>query len=244
MEKHDIYNWNPLKRFGSYVKKYGLKYTFEYSIEKLFSPLLHVYYNSIRKRENFSLNGKEYQYFYHKYRSTWANERIVEIPYFKSLAESADSQYVLEIGNVLSHYLPVKYDILDKYENLPNIIQEDILSFKPKKRYKLIISISTFEHIGWDENPRNPEKVKAVIDHIKSFLEKDGELVFSVPINYNPELDKMIFNNEIKLSGKTYLKRSDRKNHWIETSEKEVLLSKYGSPYFCANALLIGRLRN
>jgi len=244
MEKHDIYNWKPSERFISYIKKYGLKYTIEYSMEKIFSPLLYIYYNKIKRKEYFSISNKEYPYFYHKYRSTWANERIVEISYFKSLVDMYDSKDILEIGNVLSHYFISKYDILDKYEKISNIIQEDILSYKPNKKYKLIISISTYEHIGWDENPRNPEKVKRVIEHIKSLLDKDGEMVFSIPINYNPELDRMIFNNEIKLNSKIYLKRTDRKNHWKETQEKNILLSKYGYPYFCANGLLIGSIKN
>lgn len=240
MGKYDIYNWSPEKRFFSYIKRYGLKYTLEYSFEKIFSPILHVYYNRLKRSKHFLFEDKSHNYFYHKYRSTWANERIVEIPIFKNLADKAKSEEVLEIGNVLSHYFDVKHDILDKYENLPHIIKEDILSYKPEKKYKLIISISTFEHIGWDENPRNPEKIMPVLEHIKSLLCDDGVLVFSVPTNYNPELDGMIFNNVIQLSKKIYLKRVDRKNRWVQAQENEIKNFKYGSPFFCANALLIG----
>ncbi|MGE3062352.1 MAG: hypothetical protein AB7T10_01805 [bacterium] len=244
MEKYDIYNWKLTERLQEYIKRYGLKYTVEYSLEKLFSPFLHIYYNKMKEHEKFIFKGGELYYFYHKYRSTWANERIVEIPIFKNLIDKFTSNQILEVGNVLSHYYKTDYDILDKYERMENIIQKDILSYLPEKKYKLIISISTFEHIGWDENPRNPEKVKEVIEHIKKLLDKDGELVFSVPINYNPELDKMIFSGEIKLNSKIYLIRTDRQNHWVEAQEKDILLSKYGYPYFCANGLLIGSIRN
>jgi SAM-dependent methyltransferase len=244
MEKHDIYNWGPLERLKSYIQKYGLRYTLEYSMEKIFSPILHIYYKKFKRPEKFIFEGKSLEYFYHKYRSTWANERIVEIPIFKEMLNETSPENTLEVGNVLSHYFEVKYDILDKYENLPNIIQEDILSFMPEKKYKLIISISTFEHIGWDENPRNPEKVKDVIAHIKCLLKDGGRLVFSVPVNYNPELDKMIFSGEINLEKKIYLKRTDKGNHWLEVNEKDILHSKYGNPYFCANALIIGFIKN
>ena len=244
MEKHDIYNWSPKERIVEYIRRYGLKYTFEYSMEKLFSPILHFYYNKLKKQEFFVFNGSEYPYFYHKYRSTWANERIVEIPFFKALTESMDFKHVLEIGNVMSHYLPVRYDILDKYENLPNIIQEDILSFMPEKKYKLIISISTFEHIGWDENPRDPGKVISVIEHIRKMLDKDGELVFSVPIDYNPELDRMILEGKINIFEKRYLIRKNRQNAWVEADEKEAMQTKYGRPYFCANGLMIAKIKN
>lgn len=243
MEKHDIYNWGPAERLAAYVRKYGLRYTLEYSMEKAFSPLLHIYYNRFKKAESFSFENRKLDYFYHKYRSTWANERIVEIPIFKEITSKFSSEETLEVGNVLSHYFTVGHDILDKYEKLDDVIQEDILSYSPGKKYGLIISISTFEHIGWDENPRNPSKVKDVISHIKSLLTENGKLVFSIPVNYNPELDKMIFNGEIKLEKKAYMKRIDRSNHWMEADENDILNSQYGNPYFCANALLIGTIK-
>jgi len=51
---------------------------------------------------------------------------------------------------VLSHYFAVKHDIVDKYEIAPSVVNEDLVNFKPGKKYDLIVSISTLEHVGWD----------------------------------------------------------------------------------------------
>jgi len=58
---------------------------------------------------------------------------------------------ILEIGNVLSRHIKLEHDILDKYETAKGVINEDIVDFKSEKKYDLIISISTLEHVGWDE---------------------------------------------------------------------------------------------
>ena len=38
------------------------------------------------------------------------------------------------------------------------VINEDITYFQPNHKYDLIVSISTFEHIGFDEDPRDTVK--------------------------------------------------------------------------------------
>jgi cyclopropane fatty-acyl-phospholipid synthase-like methyltransferase len=39
------------------------------------------------------------------------------------------------------------------------MINEGVVDFHPSKRYDIIVSISTFEHIGLDEKPKDPKKV-------------------------------------------------------------------------------------
>jgi cyclopropane fatty-acyl-phospholipid synthase-like methyltransferase len=36
------------------------------------------------------------------------------------------------------------------------MINEGVVDFHPSKRYDIIVSISTFEHIGLDEKPKDP----------------------------------------------------------------------------------------
>ena len=74
---------------------------------------------------------------------------------------------MLEVGNVLSHYQRVCHDIVDKYEAREGVINEDVVSFDPGRRYALIVSISTLEHVGWDENPRETDKVSRALDNLE-----------------------------------------------------------------------------
>jgi hypothetical protein len=38
--------------------------------------------------------------------------------------------------------------VLDKYEQAPGVINEDVVSFSPPQKYDLIVSVSTLEHVG------------------------------------------------------------------------------------------------
>ena len=105
-------------------------------------------------------HGLSHEYFYNSYNFTWCNERIVEVPIIMRFIEEAGNKRILEVGNVLSHYVAHDHDVVDKYERSSMIINEDIAHFRSEKPYDLIVSISTLEHIGWDESDsRNPERL-------------------------------------------------------------------------------------
>jgi hypothetical protein len=111
-------------------------------------------------RKTFIFNGKTYYYFVHKYNTTWKNERAVEVPIIWDIVREhyRQGKRVLEVGNVLSHYFRIFHDVLDKYEVAEGVINQDVVDFKPAWKYDLIVSISTLEHVGWDEEPKEPEK--------------------------------------------------------------------------------------
>ena len=44
---------------------------------------------------------------------------------------------------MLSYYFQVSHDILDKYEIVEGIINEDVVDYKSSKKYDLIISVLT-----------------------------------------------------------------------------------------------------
>ena len=143
--------------------------------------------------KKFSFQKKEYNYFIHPYNHTWANERAIEVPLIMDkISRLPDKSEILEIGNVLTHYYPIKHDVVDKYENGKNVINEDVVSFNPKKRYDFIFGISTIEHVGWDEIPKDPLKIPAAIRNLRKLLKENGEIVITVPVGYNPHLDKLI----------------------------------------------------
>ena len=44
---------------------------------------------------------------------------------------------LLEIGNVLSHYFKWDHDVVDKYEKVEGVINEDVVDFRPSKKYDI-----------------------------------------------------------------------------------------------------------
>jgi len=196
-------------------------------------------------RPSFTFNGEKYAYFWHEYNMTWRGERAVEIPIVRKMVEQAAGKRVLEVGNVLSHYFNFPHDIVDKYEVAPQVKNEDIVTFRPKGgAYDLIISISTLEHVGWDEKPQNPQKFARAFKNLMGpCLKPGGILVVTLPVGHNPVLDQAVRHGKIRFTQKHYLKRLGRVNHWVETDPTSVQGSKEMDPYPFANALFVGIYR-
>ena len=185
-------------------------------------------------------DGVEHRYFFHVYNRTWLNERAVELPVVWRYVQECPAGRILEVGNVLSHYFRVRHDILDKYEQAPGVVNEDVVSYRPEQPYDLIVSISTLEHVGWDEEPREEEKVGQALDHLRSLLAPGGRMVITVPLGHNDHLDRLIREKRCGFDRMLFLKRTSADNRWTETSWEEVKDARYGSPYRAANGLVIG----
>jgi cyclopropane fatty-acyl-phospholipid synthase-like methyltransferase len=148
----------------------------------------------------------------------------------------------LEVGNVLSHYYPVHHDIVDKYEKAPGVTNVDIRNFDTPKDYDLIVSISTIEHVGYDEaefekapgddeaplkaqeskDSKSPEEpVSIAIENLKSHLSQAGKIVITVPLGYNPALDRLLKEKKI-FTDIRYLKRISKNNIWREANGTEI----------------------
>lgn len=191
----------------------------------------------------FPFQGKKLPYFYNRYNTTWKNERTVEVPividYIKGFYSR--KKRILEFGAVLVHYYPAKWDILDKYERGKGIINKDIIDFKPLNKYDMIVSISTLEHVGFDEEIKDSAKISEAIRNIrKNFLNPGGIGVITMPIGYNAEMDRLLFANKLEFDKKIFMKRINKKNQWIEIIEEEAKKIKYGKPFSSANSIVIG----
>lgn len=211
----------------------------------LFKIATHYYVNRVRSLfSTFMVSSKKYHYFCHRYNATWRNERGVEVPIVWQEVQQAQKQNkrILEIGNVLSHYFPVTHDVVDKYEQAPGVVNEDIITFKPQKKYDLIVSISTLEHVGWDETPKDKLKTKKAMQAIKKMLTKNGEAVITIPLGYNPHLDILLKREAITFDTTHYLKKTSELNTWAETNSSIVGKIRYGKPFENANGLVIGKL--
>ena len=149
----------------------------------------------------FVFNGKSYNYFKHWYNETWKNDRAIEIPISFEVIKKYEN--ILEVGNVLSHYKTFKHDIIDLYEKDIGVINEDIRTFKTDKKYDLIISISTLEHI--DENDGKGEKgILDAFDNMRSLLTPKGNIFITFPIGAHVDLDNLFRNNKLGLK-ETYV---------------------------------------
>lgn len=192
----------------------------------------------------FTFRGHSYRYFWHRYNATWRNERAIEVPIARSFLAGVSPDDVLEIGNVLSHYGPVSHGVVDKYEQTEGVRNEDVCDFRTNKRYELILSISTLEHVGWDEEPRDETKVLRAIENVCGLLAPEGKLVVTIPVGYNPAIDHMIEQGRISFTERTYLKRNPRRNQWHEVSDVEVRHPQYDRQTNCAHELLVGIIGN
>ncbi len=210
------------------------------TVGSIINVFYYYYYTKIKSKESFVFQGTTYYYFYHRYNNTWRNERAVEIPIIWNIVKENKDKIILEVGNVLSHYFNVNYDIVDKYEKTEAVINEDIVNFHPPQKYDLIISISTLEHIGWDENPREPIKVIKAVENLQKLLSLGGRVIVTLPLGYNCAIDKFLREGILRFDKQYYLKRISKDNKWIETTWDNVCDMKYGEPFPNANALVIG----
>ncbi|MBI5459109.1 MAG: hypothetical protein HY987_05195 [Methanobacterium sp.] len=201
--------------------------------------LPYSYSKTLKLFRKFTFNGEKYGYFYHEYNEAWGNERSVEIPIIKKYVDEYDCDEILEVGNVLSHYFKTCHDVVDKYEKVDGVINQDVVDYNPKKRYRLIVTISTLEHVGWDEEPQDPEKVFLALDNLKNCLAPGGKLIVTIPIGGNPHLDNFLKTGKINFTENYYLKRISQSNRWVELGS-DFIEASYGSPYPLANALFVG----
>lgn len=209
------------------------------TIQKL--PINGWYYQRFKSTEPFQFHGREYAYFYHRSNRTWMNERAVEVPLAWEFVNQSPGPEILEVGNVLSRYYSIAHDVVDKYEQAPHVVNSDVVEFVPAKAYDTIVSISTLEHVGWDETPREPDKCLRAVEHLQSLLAPGGSLLVTVPLGYNPYLDHLLETGELKFDQQLYLKRVSHDNRWRQVEWSEVRGAAYNEPFLSANGLVVGR---
>jgi SAM-dependent methyltransferase len=205
----------------------------------LLQYIVHPFYKRI-----FVLNGQTYRYFRHYYNNTWWNERSVEIPFVWDIVKKArsESKKVLEVGNVLSNYFSIDHDVVDKYEKstYPGLLNVDFNDYYPGEKYDLIVSISTFEHIGKIDPPEFRGRVKEAVDHVADLLAPGGSAVITVPAGYNDFLDQAIKDGRISFSKTVCVERHPKRNEWKETTLETALGKPYIRPFPGATGLIIG----
>lgn len=207
------------------------------TIAKLFLQVLMTpVYALTMGRKAFCYNGKSLRYFCHWYNTTFLNERAVEVAAAIELLKIHQGKNVLEIGNVLSHYTDIPRQVLDKYEKGEGVIHEDIVDFHPDTQYDLIVSVSTLEHVGFDETPKDPAKFARAVRHVKTMLKPGGTLFVTIPVGYNPGAVRDACEQRL-FSSLHFLKHISARA-WQEVAPQEALTTPFGSPFQFANAVI------
>lgn len=193
----------------------------------------------MHRRRTFRLGGRVYHYHAHRYNRTWANERTVEVPIvLAALAERPDAR-TLEVGNVLAHYGVSGHLVVDKYERASGVVNRDVLDFHDERGFDLVVSISTLEHTGFEEEVSDPGKPARVAEHLTGLLVQGGRAILTFPLGYNPALDQLVATRPQALGELRGLRRVSRDNRWVEVNVEELQGARYGAPYASANALVV-----
>jgi len=218
-----------------FAKRFGWSEIFLLPLRKLASPIVRFF---LHQRE-FEYRDQRLQCVYENYNVTWSNERCAEIPIARWHLTQTDGP-VLEVGNVLGHYGPHSHTVIDKYETASNVINVDIIKWQTDRRFALIISISTFEHIGFDDDTdgNSGEKIQAAIDACRGLLAPDGRLVITVPLGYNPGLDELIETDTLGENRASFLLRHGPRE-WAEVARAEAVGTRFGRPFPYANSLMV-----
>lgn len=195
-------------------------------------------HNKVKKYfpNTFKFKNKMYYYCKSFDRYSFSTERAIEIPII--LGELRENMNILEVGNVLHGHCKIKRDIIDKYERGKNVINCDILNYNPDKKYDRVVSISTLEHVGFDEEVVEPDKTIKAVEKMISLTKIGGKVIITVPLGHNPFMDSGIACHAISYTKIGMMERSSR-YIWeeIEYDPERMYICEY--PYPLGNSIAI-----
>lgn len=213
------------------------------ALHELKLALKHGYYTTFKGGRTLTFQGVEYPYIFHRYNLTAQNERAIELPIAWAEVSKVRPDRILEIGNVLAHYFPIQHQVLDKYEVAPGVLNADVVDFRPNRDYDLIVAISTLEHVGWDESPRDPPKFRRAIANLASLLAPGGKLLFTCPVGYNSEVDAVLRDRSIPFTTLGFIKRMTDDNVWQEADWNAVANCRYIESIPSSSAIAVATIR-
>ncbi len=192
-------------------------------------------------RATFELGGRRYRYLVHRYNFTWMHERAVEVPVAQAVLveHAARGGRVLEVGHVLGHYGAIEHEVVDKYERDPRVRNIDVLDLEPARRYDLVVSLSTMEHVGIDDEPRDPARAVAAVERLRSLVADGGTLLVTVPVGYNRPLVEAIREGQGRFDEVRALVRQGSRMRWREVAPEEVWDLPYDRLLYRARAILV-----
>ena len=212
---------------GAARRAYGLAYT------KILPRLVDT---------RFVLDGRTYEYLWDPAEETWRAERAVEIPIGLAALTAADPARTLEVGNVLRKFSTSTHAVIDKYERADGVVNADALEWIGGP-YELIVSISTLEHVGYDEQPRDALKAVRAIEHLRRLLAPGGTMLATIPLGYNRDLDDALRDGSVGAHLAYLARRSELRWEQVEAADPGWPWASgaavYGWPWPGANVLAI-----
>jgi hypothetical protein len=146
-------------------------------------------------------------------------ERSLEIPIALEFVNLAPPGQLLEIGNVLGYYASVPvHTVVDRYEMIPGVLNLDAETIDLGRRFEFIVSVSTVEHIGFDEPVIDPRKAVRTVLGLRNLLNDDGHLLLSIPLGYNPEIDHCFLSGGFSDFDVTIFGSRAGSLDWVENS--------------------------
>lgn len=172
------------------------------AIKDTVRPIVHAAEARLTAPRYYYKDGVAYPALVHPYNKTWQCERQVEVPEALHLIDGY--RHVLEVGNVLGHYVKPSHAVIDKYEQAPGVLNKDIMDFRAGQQYDAVVAVSTLEHIGFDEEeyarqngreatPHHYTPVQ-IVDHLKGMVRPGGRLVMTTSLGYNPAWDDAVLH--------------------------------------------------
>lgn len=134
----------------------------------------------------------ELDYCTDDYNSAALNERAVEIPIASHFVDQQHGDG-LEVGRVLGHHRPTSWTVLDRYE--PGAVNADV--FEWDQPVDWIVSVSTLEHVRWDEEPREAVGSERALRHLLGLLRPGGRMLVTVPVGYHETFDLALLTGKI-----------------------------------------------
>jgi hypothetical protein len=192
------------------------------------------------RRRATELLGEPIPLHYEFRRWAWRTERCVEIALGRRFLAAHQPANVLEVGNVMPLAGFRGHSVLDKYEMGEGVINEDIVGFTPGRSYSLVLSLSTLEHVGLDEEPQDLNKAANALLSMAALVEPDGALVVTIPVGYHRRLEQTFTGADSVFDSVTLLVKTSRMARWEHRPLSLLDRLNYGAPYACGNGLLVG----
>lgn len=199
-------------------------------------------WTAVGSHGEFGFGGERYRYLYHRYKHTWLTERAVEVPIAQAIVDRHAGGRILEVGNVLSHYREQNHLVVDKYEQAPGVLNRDVLELDDLGPFELVVAISTLEHVGHDEEPRDPALALEAVRRLEALLAPGGRLVLTVPVGYHPGLDEAFRSGALPVARASALRRGSLGPHWHERAPEEVWGTPYDFLLYSARAVFVAEI--
>jgi hypothetical protein len=186
----------------------------------------------------FKVNNVELSYCHHPYNQSYRNERTIEIPLgayalnrLKELGET------VELGAVMGFYQEIDHIMIDLYEvGHDKILNKNYLDCYDLKG-KNLLSISTIEHIGWEEHGRTSyigENMAA--EAFDKAISESPYYFITTPVGAHPKLDKHIAKSN---TFRVIMKRPMDRNIWVQHHDPNDFMFNYGHHVGSALAICI-----